>query len=184
MKNYTWPMSRCRTCAKTPHEYFFEKDLTQLIESLSRHVSVDSLQAFYQTTDVIVAVPIGPDIVDNLDDRSRLRPGRLGSDRRRFSKIVEQGSVEAVKNYEMGLVGKVLTFTSAAAKHLLEQNARLNRAEKHNELKIRNIDSRGKKIDGHGNRRKLAVAKLANALKRTVGGRAAGDFLNERVALS
>src|SRR5690349_13430180 len=36
MKNYTWPMSRCRTCAKTPHEYFFEKDLTQLIESLSR----------------------------------------------------------------------------------------------------------------------------------------------------
>src|SRR5262245_49434099 len=109
---------------------------------LACHVSVDSLQTLDQTTDVVVAVPVGPDIVDNLNDGSRLGPGRLGGDGRRVLEKLKQSSVEAVKDYKMGLVGKVLALARAAAKHLLEQNAGLNGTQKHDELQIGNIDSR------------------------------------------
>ena len=54
--------------------------------------------------------------------------GRLGGDGRGLLEALEQRAVEAVEDGEVRLVGELLALARAAAEHLLEEDAGLDRA--------------------------------------------------------
>ena len=56
----------------------------------------------------------------------------------------------------------------AAAEHLLEQDARLDRAQEDDELEVGDVDAGRQQVDGDDDRRVRAVAELADALQRPI----------------
>jgi len=66
---------------------------------------------------------------------------------------------------------------------LLPQDARLHRAQEHDELQRRDVHAGGEHVHGDDDFRIRAVAELADALERAVHVRIAGDLLHEVVAL-
>ena len=74
----------------------------------------------------------------------------------------------------------MLPFACAAPHHLFEQNARLDRAKEDDKLQVRDVNPRREHVHRHHNPRLTTVAKLADALKRSV--HAPGDFLHKRIA--
>jgi hypothetical protein len=100
--------------------------------------------------------------------------------RRRSLEVGDQGAVEAVEDGEVGLVGMALALARAAAEHLLEQDARLHRAQEDDELQVGDVHAGGQQVHRDDDAGVLAVAELADALERAV--HAAGDLLHEGVA--
>ena len=60
-----------------------------------------------------------------------------------FRKYSSERPVEAVEDHEVRLVGETLALARPAAEHLLEEDARPHRAQKHDELEVRDIDAGG-----------------------------------------
>src|SRR5437879_7126306 len=71
----------------------------------------------------------------------------------------------------------------AAAEHLLPQDARLDRAQKHDEFQRRDVHAGREHVHGDDDLGIRAIAELADALERAVHVRIAGDLLHEIVAL-
>ena len=55
------------------------------------------------------------------------------------AEVLEQRAVEAVEDDEVDLVPVPLTFAGAAAEHLLEQDAGLNRAQEDDVLQVGDV---------------------------------------------
>ena len=77
----------------------------------------------------------------------------------------------------------VVAAARAASEHLLPQDARLHRAQEHDELQRRDVHAGREHVHGDDDLRIGAVAELADALKRAVDIRVAGDLLHEIIAL-
>ena len=65
------------------------------------------------------------------------------------AEVLQQGAVEAVEDGEVRLVGEVLALAGAAAEHLLEEDARLDRAQEDDELQIGDVHTGGQHVDRH-----------------------------------
>src|SRR5437016_9249879 len=72
----------------------------------------------------------------------------------------------------------------AAAEHLLPQDARLDRAQKHDEFQRRDVHAGREHVHGDDDLGIRAIAELADALERPVYVRVASDLLHEGVTLS
>src|ERR1700677_2490277 len=70
-----------------------------------------------------------------------------------------------------------LSLPSPAAQHLLEQDARFDRSQEDQILQIWDVDPSRQEVDGYDNRWVGSIAKLANALQRSVG--SASDLASE-----
>src|ERR1700687_1059816 len=147
---------------------------------LARHLFLDALEALDQPADVVIAIPVVPDVSDDLDNRARLALWRFGGDRRCVPEVLQQCSAEAVEHHEVGLVWEVFALASATAKHLFEQNAGLHWAQKDDTFQIRYIHARGQQINRHDDSWRWAIAELADMLKGTI--HPTRDFLSERIA--
>lgn len=90
---------------------------------LSRHFLLDPLEAFHQAADVVVAVAVVPNILDDLDNGSRYALGRLCRDARGFPEVLKEGTIEAVKDDKVRLVREVFAFPGAASHHLLKKDS-------------------------------------------------------------
>ena len=85
---------------------------------------------------------------------------------RKYSK---QRAVEAVEDNEVVLAGNQVRRTAgAAAEHLLEQDAGLDRTQEDEEFKVGNIDASREQIDRHDDLRVRPIAELADLLQRSV----------------
>ena len=128
----------------------------------------NAVQTLGEDFDVVVAIDVLPDVLDDL------RGWLSGVARRLFDlevgnvfEIAEERPVEAVEHDELGFVD-VVAAARAASEHLLPQDARLHRPQEHDELQRWNVHAGRKHIDGDDNLRIRAIAELANALKRAI----------------
>ena len=117
------------------------------VPGLARHRLVDSLETLHEAADVVVAIPVAPNVLDNLLNGASGRGRFLGSDAGGILEVGEEGSVEAVEHGEVVLVGVPLALARPTAQHLLEQDAALHRPQEDDELQVRDVHARGQKID-------------------------------------
>ena len=85
---------------------------------------------------------------------------------------------DGVEDGEVRLVDG-LAPPCAAAQHLLEQDARLDRPEEDDGLQPGDVDAGGEQVDRHHHARVGPVAELADSLQGSVNARGAGDLLHE-----
>lgn len=149
---------------------------------LARHLLGNPLQPSDQAPDGVLPVAVVPDVLDNLGDGASARSRFVGGNGGGVLEIGEEGSVETVKDREVGLVGQLFPFTGPATEHLLKQDAGFHRAQEDDEFQIRYIHTGGKEIDRDGNGRFRPVAKFPDTLQGTVHRGAAGDLLDELLA--
>ena len=97
-----------------------------------------------------------------------------------FRKCSSRRAAEAVEDGEVALVRVLLALAGAAAEHLLEQDAGLDRAEEDDELQVGDVHAGAHQVHGDGDAGVGAVAELADALQRAV--HPAGDLRDEAVA--
>ena len=152
------------------------------LAGVAGHLLVDALQAPDEAADVVVAVAVLPDLLDDLRDRLAVCLERLGRDRGAVSEVGEQRAVEAVEDDEVRLVRVLLALPRPAAEHLLEEDARLDRAQEDEELEVGDVDAGGEHVDRDDDAGLRPVAELADPLQRPVD--AAGDLGDEGVALA
>src|SRR5262249_54439059 len=141
------------------------------------HLLVDALQALDQAPDVIVPIPVGPDVLNDFGDRAGGLVGWFGRDGRRSPEVLEQGPTKTVEDSEVRLVGEALTLSCAPAEHLLEEDARLHLTQEYDEFEIRDIDAGRHQIDRHHYARLWPVAEFTDPLERPVD--PAGDLAYE-----
>src|SRR5262249_22444726 len=101
---------------------------------LAGHLLVDPLESADQTADVVLAVSVVPDVVDNLLNGPVRLLGRLGRDGGRVAGELQQAAIEAIEHDEVRLVRASLALPGAPAQHLLEQDARLDRPKEDEKL--------------------------------------------------
>src|SRR4051794_27598904 len=87
------------------------------------HLLVDALKSTKETADVVVPVPVRPDVVNHFRDGPGRLVRRLGRDRRGRPEIREERAVEAVEDREVRFIGELLALAGTTPEHLLEQNA-------------------------------------------------------------
>ena len=146
------------------------------------HVLVNPQEALGQDAHVVIAVHVLPDVLDDFRERERRFARRLDVEAGDVSEILDERAVEAVEHDELGLVD-VGAKARAASEHLLPQDARLHRAQEHDELQRRDVHAGREHVHGDDDLGIGAVAELADALERAVHVRVAGDLLHEVVAL-
>ena len=154
----------------------------ELLTGLGGHLFVDPVQPLGKAADVVVAVAVLPDVVDDLDNRSGLALGRLGSDAGGLPEVIDQCAVEAVEDDEVGFIREMLALAGAPAEHLLEQDAGFDRAQEDDEFEVGDVHAGREHVHGDDDAGLLAVAELANLLKGPV--HAASDLADEGVALA
>src|SRR5262249_41767518 len=128
----------------------------------------------------VLPVAIGPDVLDDLDDRPSRPVGWFGGDGRGLAEVLQQRGGEAVEDSEVRLVRELLALARTAAQHLLEQNEGLDRAKQDDELQIRDVYAGREHVHCDDDARIGPVAELANALKRAI--HPASDLLNKGIA--
>ena len=119
------------------------------LAGLAGHLLVDPLEPLHQAADVVVAVAVLPDVLDDLVRSSA--SGRSGGSAviaGRLAEVLEQRAVEAVEDGEVRLVGVPLALARAAAEHLLEEDAGLHRPQEDDELEVGDVDAGGQQVDG------------------------------------
>ncbi len=137
-------------------------------------------QPLGEAADVVLAVAVVPDIVDEFGDGARGAAGSSAVIAGGVLEAFEEAAAEAIEDGEVGFVWVAFALASAAAEHLLEQNAGADRAHKDDDFQVGNIDAGGHEIDRDDDAGILAVAEFADALQRAID--AAGDFLDEGIA--
>jgi len=147
------------------------------VPRLARHLFLDTLETFDQPADVVIPISVIPDVLDDLDNGARLSLWRFSGDRRCVLEVLQQRSVKAVEDNKVGLVLKVFPLAGASSEHLLEQDARLHRAQKDDTFQIGYIHTSGQQINGDDDGRRWAITELADMLKRTI--HPTRDFLSE-----
>ncbi len=152
----------------------------ELVAGLAAHFLVDPLQPFDKAADVVLAVAVVPDVVDDFGEGPRTDRPALGRDRGGLLESFEQRAAETIEDGEVRFVGVLFPLARAAAEHLLEQNAGTDRAQEHDDFQIGDVDAGGHEIDRDDDARVLAIAEFADALQRPID--AAGDLLHEGVA--
>jgi hypothetical protein len=90
---------------------------------IAGHLLIDPLEPSQEDADVVAAVAVCPDVLDDLGDRPGRLVRRLRRDRGGRAEILEKGPVEAIEDREVRLVRELLPLTGAAAEHLLEKDA-------------------------------------------------------------
>src|SRR5206468_189268 len=80
----------------------------EVFAGLSRHFLVDSVEALYEALDVVVAVAVIPNVLDDFDDGSKLLLGRLGGDVGRVSEVRKERAIKAVEDHEVRFIREVL----------------------------------------------------------------------------
>ena len=138
------------------------------LAGLAGHLLVDALEPLDQAADVVVAVAVLPDVLDDLGDRPGGLRRRLGGDAGGLAEVLQQRAVEAVEDGEVRLVGELLALARAAAEHLLEEDAGLHRAQEDDELQVRDVHAGGEQVHGDDDAGLGPVAELADALERAV----------------
>src|SRR5262249_30655827 len=128
---------------------------------------------------VVLAILVLPDTLDDFPNRSRRRRRWLCGDGRALLEVLKERPVETVHDDEMRLVRKAFALARAATEHLLKEDARLHRAQEHDELQVGNIDARAEHVHGHDNRWLRPIPELPDALQGSVDGRAAGNLGDE-----
>ena len=74
------------------------------VAGLAGHLLVDPLEPLDQAADVVVAVAVVPDVLDDLGDRAGRADRRLGGDGGRLPEVLQERAVEAVEDGEVRLV--------------------------------------------------------------------------------
>ena len=137
------------------------------VAALAVHFLIDALEAFDQTAGVVGAVAVVPDIFNDFGNGARWAD-HFGGDGGGVFEALQQRAVEAVEHGEMGFVGVFLALARAAAQHLLEEDARLDRAQENDDLQVGDVHAGGHEIDGDDDAGVLPVAELADALQRAI----------------
>ena len=86
----------------------------------------------------------------------------------------------SIKDNKVRFVWMLFAFARAASQHLLKQNARFDRAQKHDEFQVRNVYAGREHVYGNDDAGFRTIAKFADALERTIY--ATCNFLDERIA--
>lgn len=126
------------------------------------------MQPLCQAADAVIPIPVAPDVFDQFPDGPAGRCGRLGGNAGDLAEIGEQGPIEAVEYGEVRLVRKPLALSGPPAQHLLEENSALHRPQKHDELEVRDVDSRGEQVNRNSNAWVRAVPKLPDSLEWSI----------------
>ena len=96
------------------------------------------------------------------------------------AEVLEQRAVEAVEDDEVRLVWhQVGRAAGAAAEHLLEQDAGLDRPQEDDELQVGDVDTGRQQVDGDNDFRVRPVAELADLLQRPIN--SPSDLADERL---
>ena len=104
-------------------------------------------------------------------DRARRLLRRLGGDAGRVAEVLSSVPSKQSKTTKCDLSGILLALAGAAAEHLLEEDAGLDRPQEDDELQVGDVDAGGEHIDGHDDAGVGPVAELADALQRPVDAR-------------
>src|SRR5206468_2893288 len=101
-------------------------------------------------------------------------------DIRGVSEVLKESAIEAVEYNKVGLVGVLVPETRTSPQHLLEQDSRSHRTQKHQEFEIGDVDACRQHIDRYHDHRLRSVSKFPDALKRPVD--SSGDLGYEGLA--
>src|SRR5207245_10085167 len=93
----------------------------EVFSRVSVHFFVDAKQAFCETSNVVVTVPICPNILNYLVQRTSRRDRFFCGDRRGLTEIFEESAIETIEDHEMRFVGELFTFARASTEHLLQK---------------------------------------------------------------
>jgi hypothetical protein len=78
--------------------------LCKLIAGVAAHVLLDPTQPLHKHAQVVVALDVLPNVLDELRDGERVAPRLLDLEIRYVAEVAEQCAVEAIEDDELGFV--------------------------------------------------------------------------------
>src|SRR5258708_22275867 len=94
--------------------------LCDMFARFAGHFFLDAPQPTYEAPNVVVAIAVIPDLLNDLSHGLTVGLRRVRGHGSRVLEIGEQSSVEAVEDDEVRLVGIAIALAGTASEHLLE----------------------------------------------------------------
>ena len=154
----------------------------KLLARFTAHIPFDAAQAPDEDLHKIIPVNILVDVLDDRFEGDGVFRRKLDPEIRGVLEILDQSAVEAVEDGEMGLVD-VQAAPGCSTQHLDPENSGLDRSQEDDKFERRNVHACAEHVHRHHHFRVGTVPEFADLLQRAVDAGAAGDLLDECVAL-